>query len=64
MPTISTFYGIIVRMYYAPREHGPPHFHVYCGDHSPLTRWRCWRASYRDASYVLFRRGLNCTRMN
>ena len=29
MPTISMFYGIIVRMYYAPSEHAPPHFHVY-----------------------------------
>lgn len=26
MPTISTFYGIIVRL--NPREHNPPHFHV------------------------------------
>jgi hypothetical protein len=23
------FYGLIVRMYYAPDEHPPPHFHVY-----------------------------------
>ncbi len=29
MPTISMFYGIIIRMYFAPREHPPPHFHVY-----------------------------------
>jgi Domain of unknown function (DUF4160) len=28
MPTISMFYGTIVRMYFAPREHPPPHFHV------------------------------------
>ena len=26
-------YGIIIRMYYAPKEHPPPHFHVYYGDH-------------------------------
>jgi len=26
MPTISTFYGILIRMYFD--EHGPPHFHV------------------------------------
>ena len=26
MPTISTFYGIIIRMYY--REHEPAHFHA------------------------------------
>lgn len=29
MPTISMFYGIIVRMYFAPGEHNPPHFHAY-----------------------------------
>jgi len=29
MPTISMFYGIIIRMYYAPGEHNPPHFHAY-----------------------------------
>lgn len=31
MPTISIFYGIIVRMFFA--EHAPPHFHVVYGDH-------------------------------
>lgn len=29
MPTLSMFYGIIIRMYYAPKEHNPPHIHVY-----------------------------------
>ena len=29
MPTISMFYGIIIRMYFAPNEHPLPHFHVY-----------------------------------
>ncbi|MBN4051107.1 MAG: hypothetical protein COA82_04925 [Alkaliphilus sp.] len=29
MPTISMFYGIIIRMYCAPKEHNPPHFHAY-----------------------------------
>ena len=29
MPTISMFYGIIIRMYFAPGEHSPPHFHAY-----------------------------------
>jgi hypothetical protein len=33
MPTISMFYGIIVRMYFAPSEHNPPHFHVYYQDY-------------------------------
>jgi hypothetical protein len=29
MPTLSMFFGIIIRMYYAPKEHNPPHVHVY-----------------------------------
>ena len=28
------FYGIIIRMYYAPSEHPPPHFHVYYAEHT------------------------------
>ena len=33
VPTISMFYGIIIRMYFAPGEHPPPHFHVYYSEH-------------------------------
>ena len=29
MPTISMFFGIIIRMYFSPDEHPPAHFHVY-----------------------------------
>ena len=36
MPTISMFYGIIVRMYCAPKEHNPPHIHVYYQDHKAV----------------------------
>ncbi|GHT80006.1 hypothetical protein FACS189467_0940 [Bacteroidia bacterium] len=25
---LSMFYGLLVRMYYAPKEHNPPHIHV------------------------------------
>jgi hypothetical protein len=32
MPTISMFYGIIIRMYCSPSEHNPPHFHAYYQD--------------------------------
>ena len=32
MPTISMFYGIIIRMYYAPKEHNPSHIHAYYQD--------------------------------
>jgi hypothetical protein len=31
VPTISRFYGIVIRMYFS--DHAPPHFHaVYSGD--------------------------------
>ncbi len=32
MPTISMFYGIIIKMYFAPKEHNPPHIHAYYQD--------------------------------
>ena len=36
MPTISMFYGIIVRMYCAPKEHNPPHIHIYYQDYRAI----------------------------
>ncbi len=32
MPTISMFYGIIIRMYCSPGKHNPPHIHAYYQD--------------------------------
>jgi predicted FMN-binding regulatory protein PaiB len=34
MPTISMFFGIIIRMYFAPKEHNPPHIHAYYQDYT------------------------------
>ena len=34
MPTISMFFGLIIRMYFAPQEHNPPHIHVYFKEES------------------------------
>lgn len=34
MPTISRFFGIVIQMYYFPKEHPPAHFHAIYGDHS------------------------------
>ena len=31
MPTISSFYGILIQMYW--NEHQPPHFHALYGEH-------------------------------
>ena len=28
MPTLSRFYGIIIRMYFLGKEHNPPHVHI------------------------------------
>jgi hypothetical protein len=36
MPVVSTFFGIVIRMYY--REHGVPHFHAeYQGQRASFT---------------------------
>ena len=35
MPTISRFYGIVIRMYFS--DHAPPHFHaLYSGDEAVI----------------------------
>ena len=36
MPTISMFFGVIIRMYYAPKEHNPAHIHVYYQDYKAV----------------------------
>ena len=38
MPTLSMFFGLIIRMYYAPKEHNPPHIHVYYQDYSTTVK--------------------------
>ena len=34
MPTISTFYGIVIMMYLKDKEHNPPHIHAFYGEHA------------------------------
>ena len=36
MPTISMFYGIVIRMYCDRAEHNPPHFHAYYQEHTAV----------------------------
>jgi hypothetical protein len=43
VPTISSFYGILIRMYFD--DHPPPHFHVRCGEHRA-------RVSIRDGALI------------
>jgi hypothetical protein len=33
MPSISDFYGIIVKMYFVQNEHNPPHVHAIYGEY-------------------------------
>ena len=32
------FFGIIIRMYYAPKEHNPPHVHAVYSEHEAVFR--------------------------
>ena len=34
MPTVSMFYGILIRMYYD--DHNPPHFHAFYNEREAL----------------------------
>ena len=34
MPTISTFFGIVIQMFW--HEHGPPHFHAIYAEHEAV----------------------------
>ena len=40
MPIISMFYGIVIRMYFPPKEHDPPHIHAYYQDYQATFKIR------------------------
>lgn len=33
MPEISRFYGIVIKMFFKPKEHEPSHIHALYGEH-------------------------------
>ena len=33
MPAISRFYGIVIKMYFKPKEHEPSHIHAIYGEY-------------------------------
>ena len=33
MPELARFYGMVVKMYFAQKEHNPPHIHVIYGEY-------------------------------
>ena len=36
MPTVSRFYGIVIKMFFIQREHRPPRFHAVYGEYNAL----------------------------
>ena len=34
MPLLSSFYGIIIKMYFQQSEHNPPHIHAIYGEYT------------------------------
>lgn len=36
MPEICRFYGIVIKMFFKPREHEPSHIHALYGEHIGL----------------------------
>jgi hypothetical protein len=56
VPTISRFYGIVIRMYFA--DHAPPHFHaIYSGDEAVIAigTWDVLRGALPDRALLLVR---------
>lgn len=37
MPEICRFYGIVIKMFFKPREHEPSHIHALYGEHIGVT---------------------------
>ena len=59
------FYGIIVRMYFAPGEHNPPHFHVYYNEYKAsvdIRRAKSLTAIYPEGNRSWSWHGQNFTR--
>jgi hypothetical protein len=56
MPTLSMFFGIIIRMYYAPKEHGPAHIHAIYMTARPYSVFPT--VAFQKANFRLSRLGL------
>lgn len=39
MPEISRFYGIVIKMFFKPKEHEPSHIHALYGDTELQKMW-------------------------
>lgn len=39
MPEISRFYGIVIKMFFKPKEHEPSHIHALYGEQIGILIW-------------------------
>jgi hypothetical protein len=53
MPTISSFYGIMIRMFY--NDHAPPHFHARYGEFEATWGFRRRRTLIPEGTRTAFR---------
>lgn len=75
MPTISMFYGILIRMYY--NDHKPPHFHALYGEYKAIFNFEgelidgdmpnnqiklitAWTVIHKDELYANWELARNC----
>jgi hypothetical protein len=53
MPTICSFYGILIRLFF--NDHAPPHFHARYGEFEAtidIDTLTCWKTNYEVALWL------------
>ena len=48
MPEISRFYGIIIKMFFKPKEHEPSHIHALYGEYVGVFDLKSFEMTYGD----------------
>ena len=48
MPEISRFYGIVIKMFFKPKEHEPSHIHALYGEHIGIFDLRTMKMTEGD----------------
>ena len=48
MPEICRFYGIVIKMFFKPKEHEPSHIHALYGEHIGIFDLRTMRMTEGD----------------
>lgn len=67
MPEITRFYGIVIKMFFKPKEHEPSHIHALYGEYVgifDLKTLKMTKAICRTKHRSLLRNGCFKTKMN